>query len=898
VAIQDAIDAAVNAGGNLHICAGTFSISQTLIVAGANLTISGEGPSKTILDGGGITRIMKIGDANSQVTVTVKLLNFRNGLASGSFSAGGAIYNDQDSTLTIEDSVFINNTSRDYHGGAVAMFKDESRTNSGNNHVGKLIVLRSTFVRNAAGVDGGAVTVVGIVNHPSRISNSTFFDNRADRDGGAVNTSFSDFSVEFSTFLDNKAARGGAVWNTDTRANIMATSSNSSVFQCQTTSDTSANGYPNERITDDNVSTDSSCTEGRADSDEVSFLSLDLKFLAPWGGPTPTIPIGATSSAIDSINSVTCQPKDQLDNSRTGTNTCDAGSYEYLAPVQTLTPASISTTVLKNRNISPTLPLAGAVQTSGQTYRLPIEANNDLPTGIQFSTTTGVVSGTPNEDFPFESFVISGVASNGQPVNAQVTISNCLDTPVNGRYLIADRGDLSMLENGYCGLDATYEQTQDILSVGSFRGIGRGWRLFTGTYDGGGHQIDGLVIDEGRASALFRFARDAEIRNLRIGATVNGLYGSAGLVGSGVNTSIERVSGDVTLTNPSNETDIGCHGGLAGEIYGTSIENSSFTGSIETPDASYVGGLVGCSYEESMVANTNFDGSVEGINDVGGLVGNMWLAEIHNSYAVGTVIGSGTNLGGMVGYQEDDSHAQGDNDTIAVSSSYAAVEFQGTSSVGGLVGYGESTAVEASVWEDGLPGATGIDPIGSLIDSGGTQPSLTAAPNAQMKTRSLFMGLGWEIVEGWSDPSTTSSRWGICEASTRPYLLWQYTASNYPCAPAPANNNTSPGADSNSGGSAGSDSGSSTQSGSATQLTSASNATDSSPTTTTTVAPPSGRSTKASAGRSKVTTTSGDTLPKTGSDVSAFATFALCFGLVGSALVISQRRRKFQHRPY
>jgi hypothetical protein len=24
----------------------------------------------------------------------------------------------------------------------------------------------------------------------------------------------------------------------------------------------------------------------------------------------------------------------------------------------------------------------------------------------------------------------------------------------------------------------------------------------------------------------------------------------------------------------------------------------------------------------------------------------------------------------------------------------------------------------------------------------------------------------------------------------------------------------------------------------------------------------------------------------------------LCFGLVGSALVISQRRRKFQHRPY
>ena len=52
-----------------------------------------------------------------------------------------------------------------------------------------------------------------------------------------------------------------------------------------------------------------------------------------------------------------------------------------------------------------------------------------------------------------------------------------------------------------------------------------------------------------------------------------------------------------------------------------------------------------------------------------------------------------------------------------------------------------------------------------------------------MKSFDFFSNAGWDIIDGWADPTTTTDVWGICAGSGRPFLLWQFTTDA--CAPAP-----------------------------------------------------------------------------------------------------------------
>ena len=85
-------------------------------------------------------------------------------------------------------------------------------------------------------------------------------------------------------------------------------------------------------------------------------------------------------------------------------------------------------------------------------------------------------------------------------------------------------------------------------------------------------------------------------------------------------------------------------GGLVGKNYGT-VDNSYATGSL-SGTGYYLGGLVGRN-EGGTVSNSYATGNVSGDERVGGLVGDNWGGTVENSYATGTVSGNRT-VGGLV----------------------------------------------------------------------------------------------------------------------------------------------------------------------------------------------------------------------------------------------------------
>ena len=282
-----------------------------------------------------------------------------------------------------------------------------------------------------------------------------------------------------------------------------------------------------------------------------------------------------------------------------------------------------------------------------------------------------------------------------------------------------------------------------------FTPIGSQAMAFTGTFDGLGHTISNLTIDQSGASdvGLFGFA--------------TGLIQNVGLVGASV-------------TGNNNV------GALVGYNGGT-VNNSYATGSVS--GNSYVGGLVG--FNDNSITNSSSSSSVSGVTNVGGLVGINDYSTITNSYATGTVSGTGGNVGGLVGYGNygsiTNSHATG---TVAgttavgglvgfnyggtnggtINNSYATGHVSGTSGdVGGLVGYVDFGAIANSYATGSV---TGVGNVGGLV--GYNQGSISnshAGTGGVIGTGSYVGGLvglntnGGAISNSYATGSVTGSNY-------------------------------------------------------------------------------------------------------------------------------------------
>ncbi len=203
---------------------------------------------------------------------------------------------------------------------------------------------------------------------------------------------------------------------------------------------------------------------------------------------------------------------------------------------------------------------------------------------------------------------------------------------------------------------------------------------FSGTFDGNGHIIKNLTIDnetEYNQGLFGIIGAYATVKNVGIeGGSVKGLGAVGGLAGN--TESLTTISNCYTMIEVSGVE--GDTGGLIGSS-STSISDCYATGNV-TSSGNHTGGLVGNANYYSTISRCYATGDVTSSGeDTGGLVGlngGATSMAINNCYATGAVNGY-VNTGGLVGRSQGTS-------SINLSNSYATGIVNGEVLIGGLVG--------------------------------------------------------------------------------------------------------------------------------------------------------------------------------------------------------------------
>jgi hypothetical protein len=252
---------AVPAGSTLNLLAGTYT--ENLVIT-KSLTIQGQGPGLTILDGGGRDTVLIVDDV---VAVTIKDVTIQNGRS----LEGGGIFN-PNSVITISNSIIQNNDALCGEGGGILNFgtavlqdvlihgnqaaygggilNDElllgrnitvtqnsavdnncegiTGYGGGIDNSGTLSLTGAFLGENTAVNDGGAVENAGILT----VTLSLFENNQSQTKGGGLdNVANSQAAVHQSTFRLNEADFGGGLNNEGTmRLTSSAVFSNTAVL--------------------------------------------------------------------------------------------------------------------------------------------------------------------------------------------------------------------------------------------------------------------------------------------------------------------------------------------------------------------------------------------------------------------------------------------------------------------------------------------------------------------------------------------------------------------------------------------------------------------------------------------------------------------------------------------
>ncbi|QBB71020.1 hypothetical protein ELE36_12040 [Pseudolysobacter antarcticus] len=215
---------------------------------------------------------------------------------------GGAIYNGDGATLTVNGSTFSGANRASDDGGGLANF-------------GSATINNSTFSGNVAAGNhprGGAIFNFGTL----AVTNSTFVGNVSSGPGGALFNN-GPATLIASTFTNNAAApgdNGDAFYNFDT------------ITVSRTIVTTGCSGPGTLASMGDNIG---GCF---GDSLVLNDRNLDplLAVLADNGGPTQTQALQAGSPALDEVrvNSATCSGTDQRGVARPSGVRCDIGAVE------------------------------------------------------------------------------------------------------------------------------------------------------------------------------------------------------------------------------------------------------------------------------------------------------------------------------------------------------------------------------------------------------------------------------------------------------------------------------------------------------------------------------------------------------------------------------------------
>jgi len=271
--------------------------------------------------------------------------------------------------------------------------------------------------------------------------------------------------------------------------------------------------------------------------------------------------------------------------------------------------------------------------------------------------------------------------------------------------------------------------------------IGDSSRPFSGIFDGNGHTLSNLIINQPTMNSVGLFGdvgSSGTIKNLRIvNANIDGYGSVGGLVGNNSGTISSCIA---------QEVDAGTGyfvGGLAGQNSGK-IKFCYATGVVG--GSSCVGGVVGRNLNDAIVAFcygavsvVSSDSSLYSTS-AGGLVGYNHVGTITSCYATGAVNGGGSYTGGLVGY----------NYNGTISGCYSTGPVSGKSGLGGLAG-GNSGAIKSCFWD--------IETSGLAASTGGS--GVQGKTTVEMQTVSTFTDAGWDfsIIDGdaadWQMPANS-----------------------------------------------------------------------------------------------------------------------------------------------
>ena len=207
---------------------------------------------------------------------------------------------------------------------------------------------------------------------------------------------------------------------------------------------------------------------------------------------------------------------------------------------------------------------------------------------------------------------------------------------------------------------------------------------FSGSFDGDGHAIHGLVIErpEREYVGLFGYTQNATFHSLELlDVSVEGEDYVGALAGWLRSTGSEVES--VHITGNIQSKDMA--GGVAGLSNGTIFDTSTNVEVVTTKHGRSTGGVVGQN-TLGLIEQSVATGIVEAPNKAGGLVGWNTTGNIIESVSTAKVTGE-DRIGGLVGevmISEDGS----------IERSYALGDVDGISRVGGIVGRAEAQSIE------------------------------------------------------------------------------------------------------------------------------------------------------------------------------------------------------------